>query len=210
MFFAALLIATTVVQPGNTLSGIAASRGVSLSAVEQANPQISNPDLIVPGEVVHLSANASDGTVSHASSGSGSYGHPYRCGDGDGDGYDLPCSELHHSSPASSSSGSGSYSAPVHHSYSSSSYSSPSSTSSAYSGGSSFQRCVVSRESGGNAHAVNPSSGAGGLYQFLPSTWHALGHSGLPQNASVSEQNQAFQQEYAQGGTSAWSPSDHC
>jgi LysM repeat protein len=74
----------------------------------------------------------------------------------------------------------------------------------------SFQQCVIQRESGGNAGAVNPSSGAGGLYGFLPSTWQALGHSGLPENASVAEQNQAFQQEYAQGGTSAWAPYDGC
>ena len=87
----------------------------------------------------------------------------------------------------------------------------PASTSTAtYSGGSGYQACVIAAESGGNASAVNSSSGAGGLYQFLPSTWQALGHSGLPQNASVAEQNQAFQQEYAQSGTSAWSPYDGC
>ena len=77
-------------------------------------------------------------------------------------------------------------------------------------GMSAFQACVIQRESGGNPSAVNPSSGAGGLYQFLPSTWAALGHSGLPQNASVAEQNQAFQQEYAQSGGAAWSPYDGC
>jgi resuscitation-promoting factor RpfC len=74
----------------------------------------------------------------------------------------------------------------------------------------SYQACVIAAESGGNASAVNPVSGAGGLYQFLPSTWAALGHSGLPQNASVAEQNQAFQQQYAQSGGSAWSPYDGC
>ena len=73
-----------------------------------------------------------------------------------------------------------------------------------------FQTCVIQRESGGNPSAVNPSSGAGGLYQFLPSTWQALGHSGLPENASVAEQNQAFQQQYAQSGTAAWAPYDGC
>ena len=74
----------------------------------------------------------------------------------------------------------------------------------------SFQQCVIQAESGGNASAVNGSSGAGGLYGFLPSTWQALGHSGLPENASVAEQNQAFQQEYAQSGSSAWSAYDGC
>jgi resuscitation-promoting factor RpfC len=81
----------------------------------------------------------------------------------------------------------------------------------AYNGASgSFQSCVIQRESGGNPAAVNASSGAGGLYQFLPSTWHALGYSGLPQNAPVSVQNEAFAKEYAQSGTSAWAPYDGC
>jgi Transglycosylase-like domain len=74
----------------------------------------------------------------------------------------------------------------------------------------SFQACVIQRESGGNPRAVNPSSGAGGLYGFLPSTWHGLGFSGLPENAPVSVQNAAFEKEYAQSGTSAWAPYDGC
>ena len=81
---------------------------------------------------------------------------------------------------------------------------------SSYSGGGGYQSCVIAAESGGNPGAVNPVSGAGGLYQFLPSTWHALGFSGLPQNASVAEQNAAFAKEYAQSGGSAWSPYDGC
>ena len=74
----------------------------------------------------------------------------------------------------------------------------------------SFQSCVIQRESGGNAGAVNASSGAGGLYGFLPSTWQALGFSGLPENASVSQQNAAFAKEYAQSGSSAWAAYDGC
>jgi resuscitation-promoting factor RpfC len=84
-------------------------------------------------------------------------------------------------------------------------------TSTSYSGApGSFQSCVIQAESGGDASAVNASSGAGGLYGFLPSTWQALGFSGLPENASVAEQNAAFQKEYAQSGTSAWSAYDGC
>ena len=80
-----------------------------------------------------------------------------------------------------------------------------------YSGASgSFQSCVIQRESGGNASAVNGSSGAGGLYGFLPSTWQSLGYSGLPENAPVSEQNAAFAKEYAQSGGAAWSAYDGC
>ena len=74
----------------------------------------------------------------------------------------------------------------------------------------SFRSCVIQRESSGNPRAVNPSSGAGGLYGFLPSTWHGLGFPGLPENASVAEQNYAFAKEYAQSGTGAWAPYDGC
>jgi hypothetical protein len=86
----------------------------------------------------------------------------------------------------------------------------PVASSAIYTGSGSFQSCVIARESGGNAGAVNGSSGAGGLYGFLPSTWQALGFSGLPQNASVAEQNAAFAKEYAQSGGSAWSAYDGC
>jgi hypothetical protein len=74
----------------------------------------------------------------------------------------------------------------------------------------SFQSCVIARESGGNPGAVNASSGAGGLYQFLPSTWAALGFPGLPENASVAMQNAAFAKAYAESGTSPWAPYDGC
>lgn len=86
----------------------------------------------------------------------------------------------------------------------------PSSASSASSAApGSFQSCVLSRESGGNYSAVNPSSGAGGAYQFLPSTWASLGMPGSPQDASPAQQDQAFQQLYAQQGSAPWA-SDGC
>ena len=50
--------ATVTVKPGNTLSGIAAKAGVSLAAVKAANPQITNPSLIKPGQVVNIPAAA--------------------------------------------------------------------------------------------------------------------------------------------------------
>lgn len=51
---------------GDTLSGIAAKHGLTLGQIEALNPQIHNPALIVPGEIVHLepgSAAASTYTV---------------------------------------------------------------------------------------------------------------------------------------------------
>lgn len=72
-----------------------------------------------------------------------------------------------------------------------------------------FLSAVIPCESGGNAHAVN-SIGAGGLFQFLPSTWHGLGGKGLPQNASTSDQWAKAIKLYNQQGTSPWYASKGC
>ncbi len=63
---------------------------------------------------------------------------------------------------------------------------------------------IVMCESGGNPQAVNPSSGAGGLYQILPSTWSLYGGHGSPQNAPKSEQDRIAGQIWADSGPSAW------
>ena len=63
---------------------------------------------------------------------------------------------------------------------------------------------IVMCESGGNYGAVNPSSGAGGAYQILPSTWALYGGSGLPQDASPAQQDQIAAQIWADSGGSAW------
>ncbi|GGL11076.1 LysM peptidoglycan-binding domain-containing protein [Caulobacter rhizosphaerae] len=49
-----------LVKPGETLSGIAAERGVSLDALIRANPQIVNPNLIRPGQVLALPAGGGE------------------------------------------------------------------------------------------------------------------------------------------------------
>lgn len=64
---------------------------------------------------------------------------------------------------------------------------------------------IVQCESGGNWSAVNPSSGAGGAYQILPSTWQAYGGTGTPQNASPAEQSTIAAKIWATQGPSAWS-----
>jgi hypothetical protein len=73
-----------------------------------------------------------------------------------------------------------------------------------------FQKCVITRESGGNANVMN-STGHYGLYQFSASTW--AGYGGDPSDfghASVQEQNRVFDNAMAQGGESNWSPYDGC
>ncbi len=68
---------------------------------------------------------------------------------------------------------------------------------------------IVQCESGGNPTTVN-SIGAGGLFQFLPGTWQAVGGTGLPQNASVAEQWKRARILYAQQGTAPWTASQSC
>jgi peptidoglycan hydrolase-like protein with peptidoglycan-binding domain len=71
-------------------------------------------------------------------------------------------------------------------------------------GGYTVPSSIVQCESGGNYSAVNPSSGAGGAYQILPSTWAAYGGQGLPQDASPAQQGQIAAEIYAHQGSSAW------
>ena len=73
-----------------------------------------------------------------------------------------------------------------------------------YGGGYSIPAYIVQCESGGNWRAVNPSSGAGGLYQILPSSWAAYGGTGLPQNATPGQQSLIAARIYAAVGASAW------
>jgi LysM repeat protein len=77
-------------------------------------------------------------------------------------------------------------------------------------GDSSFQSCVIERESGGDSQVMN-SSGHYGLYQFSASTWAEYG--GNPADfgdASAAEQNQVFDTAVADGGESNWSAYDGC
>jgi LysM domain/Transglycosylase-like domain len=79
------------------------------------------------------------------------------------------------------------------------------------SGDSSFQACVIARESGGNPDVWN-ASGHWGLYQFSASTWAAYG--GNPADfghASVAEQDQVFANAMdSPGGEGNWAPYDGC
>src|SRR6266700_2142259 len=63
--FAAVALVAYLVQPGDTLSGIAASHGVSLAAVEAANPQLSNLNLIYTGQTIEISRGSSAATRSY-------------------------------------------------------------------------------------------------------------------------------------------------
>jgi peptidoglycan hydrolase CwlO-like protein len=63
---------------------------------------------------------------------------------------------------------------------------------------------IVMCESGGSFDAVNPTSGAGGAYQILPSTWDSYGGEGVPNNASPQAQHDIAAQIWQDSGGSAW------
>ena len=65
-------------------------------------------------------------------------------------------------------------------------------------------QAIVMCESGGNYSALNPSSGAGGAYQILPSTWKAYGGKGLPHLASKTDQDRIAALIWRDSGPSAW------
>lgn len=58
-------------------------------------------------------------------------------------------------------------------------------------------------ESGGNA-GTNTGNGYYGLYQFSAQTWHAMGGSGLPSDASAAEQTRIAQKLQSQSGWGQW------
>lgn len=63
---------------------------------------------------------------------------------------------------------------------------------------------LASCESSGNPRAYNPAGPFYGLYQFMESTWHAVGGVGLPTDASSSEQTYRAQILYNRSGAGQW------
>jgi resuscitation-promoting factor RpfB len=64
-------------------------------------------------------------------------------------------------------------------------------------------------ESGGNPRAVSPDGRFRGLYQFTLDTWHSLGGSGDPIDASSSEQTYRAQLLYRRAGDAPWPTCGH-
>ncbi|MDQ1627727.1 MAG: resuscitation-promoting factor RpfB [Actinomycetota bacterium] len=64
-------------------------------------------------------------------------------------------------------------------------------------------------EAGGNPQAYNPAGPFYGLYQFMESTWHAVGGVGLPTQASPSEQTYRAQILYRRSGAGQWPVCGH-
>lgn len=84
-------------------------------------------------------------------------------------------------------------------------------TSTSGSGVNSHLQLIKQRESGGDYSVVNPSSGAAGAYQFLPSTWDAVAQQvdpsyvGVnPAQAPAAVQDKFAQHLYDTAGPSQW------
>jgi muramidase (phage lysozyme) len=70
-------------------------------------------------------------------------------------------------------------------------------------------------ESHDNYQAVNRTSGAGGAYQFLPSSWKSYGYAAKygvarAEQATPAQQDEAAVATYLRSGTSPWGPSRGC
>lgn len=73
-------------------------------------------------------------------------------------------------------------------------------------GGGCTEGSIINRESKGDPGAVNPRTGAAGLYQFLPSTWAGYGGYASAADAPADVQRERFNQVWAGGsGASHWS-----
>lgn len=72
---------------------------------------------------------------------------------------------------------------------------------------------IIACESGGDPGAANPASTASGLYQFLDSTWVALGgaaYSPRAKGATPAQQLVIANRAYAQSGFAPWAASRAC
>jgi hypothetical protein len=189
--FAAVALAAYLVQPGDTLSGIAASHSVSLAAVEAANPHISNFNLIFAGQTIELPSGSSATAVI-----SGSQAAPAQQSVSVKQSVPVQQSAPSYTSPSSTASAT----ATVHQSSStgSSGYSS-SSLSDIPGVPSSLASCVAYRES---TDLQNPAAD-GNAYGIIPASGYNV------YGTSLAHQKQVFAELYAQDGATPWA-ADGC
>jgi hypothetical protein len=189
--FAAVALAAYLVQPGDTLSGIAASHSVSLAAVEAANPHITNFNLIFAGQSIELPSGSSATAVI-----TGGQAAPAQQSVSVKQSVPVQQSAPSHTSPSSTASAT----ATVHHSSStgSSGYSS-SSLSDIPGVPSSLASCVAYRES---TDLQNPAAD-GNAYGIIPASGYNV------YGTSLAHQKQVFAELYAQDGATPWA-ADGC
>jgi hypothetical protein len=187
---AAVALAAYLVQPGDTLSGIAASHSVSLAAVEAANPHISNFNLIFAGQSIELPQGSSAATAI-----TGAQAVPAQQSESVKQSVPVQQSAPSHTSPSSTASAT----ATVRSSSSGSSGYSSSSLSDIPGVPSSLAACVAYRES---TDLQNPAAD-GNAYGIIPASGYNV------YGTSLAHQKQVFAELYAQDGASPWA-ADGC
>jgi murein DD-endopeptidase MepM/ murein hydrolase activator NlpD len=188
--FAAVALAAYLVQPGDTLSGIAASHSVSLAAVEAANPHISNYNLIFAGQTIELPVGSSAATAI-----TGTHAVPAQQSATVRQSVPVQQSAPSYTSPSSTASAT----AVTHTSSTGSSGYSSSSLSDIPGVPSSFAACVAYRES---TDLQNPAAN-GNAYGIIPASGYNV------EGASLAQQKQVFAELYAQDGGAPWA-ADGC
>jgi hypothetical protein len=195
--FAAVALAAYLVQPGDTLSGIAASHSVSLAAVEAANPHISNFNLIFAGQTIELPAGSSAATaITGTQAAPAQQSVSVR--------QSVPVQ--HQSVPVQQSAPS--YTSPSSTASATANVQSSSAGSSGYSSSSlsdipgvpaSLAACVAYRES---TDLQNPAAD-GNAYGIIPASGYNV------EGTSLANQKQVFAELYAQDGGAPWA-ADGC
>jgi LysM repeat protein len=180
----ALALVAYLVQPGDTLSGIASAHNASLAAVETANSQIPNFDLIFAGQTIHIPT----GSAAHASSHTTTSHQATSASSRDTTSYGSSSSSTRTASTSTSSASTGS-----------SGYSSSSSLSDIPGVPSSFAACVAYRES---TDLQNPAAN-GNAYGIIPASGYNV------TGTSIAHQKQVFAELYQQYGGSPWA-ADGC
>ena len=199
--FAAVALVAYLVQPGDTLSGIGASHGATLSAVEAANPQFSDPNLIYVGQAVHIPEGSSAWQESYtphsyAAADSGSQSAPVQRSTPT---YRSPSSVAGAATRSGSSGSSGAASAVTQSGSSGSSASSSSSLSDVPGVPQALAACVAFRES---TDLQNPAAN-GNAYGIIPASGYNVA------GTSLAYQKQVFAKLYQQYGGAPWA-ADGC
>lgn len=177
---AAVALVAYLVQPGDTLSGIAASHGVSLAAVEAANTQLSDPNVIYAGQTVEIPGGSSATQVSYSQ-------QSYPATDS------ASQSAQSYQSPSSIASTAATTSSTASSGYSSSSLSDIPGVPE------SFAACVAYRES---TDLENPAAD-GNAYGIIPASGYDV------TGTSLAYQKQVFAELYQQYGGTPWA-ADGC
>jgi murein DD-endopeptidase MepM/ murein hydrolase activator NlpD len=194
--FAAVALAAYLVQPGDTLSGIAASHSVSLAAVEAANPHIQNFNLIFAGQTVELPAgSAATAVISGGHAASAQHSATVQHAATAQHSVPVQQSAPSYTSPSSVASAT----ATTNTSTTGSSGFSSSSLSDIPGVPASFAACVAYRES---TDLQNPAAD-GNAYGIIPASGYNV------EGASLAQQKQVFAELYAQDGGAPWA-ADGC